>query len=227
MQALVDDIIADPIEGLLTRKPQTWFSMASDRTLNQERDSVQRSYARAEATKKRAFSSFLAARQDMVLRTAMKMLRQREDAMDVLQEVALILYKRWDALDQEKNIEGWLYRVTVNECYRWLKAKKKVFVEREESTVEAVKDDAPGQDAHVRTRQFQVFLGTALGLLSEQERLAFVLRDIEQRPGKEIAQMMGCQGTTVRGYYFSARKKLAAHIKARAPEWLSLLGGAV
>lgn len=67
-----------------------------------------------------AFSAFLMARQDQLLGIATRMLRSRDDAMDVLQEVACLLYKHWHSLDANNNVDGWLYRVTVNECHRWL-----------------------------------------------------------------------------------------------------------
>ncbi|MCB9640865.1 MAG: sigma-70 family RNA polymerase sigma factor [Myxococcales bacterium] len=180
------------------------------------------SFSNVEA-KKTAFATFLMERQDRLLGMAYRILRDREAALDVLQEVALTLFQRWEDLDQQKNVEGWLYRVMVHACYRWLRSQP-AFVEVELVESHAHTGARTPQEAHLRTLQFQSFLAKALECLTEQERLAFLLRDIEQRPGKEIAVLMDCQGTTVRGYYFSARKKLAAYIERYAPEWLSLLG---
>lgn len=170
-----------------------------------------------------AYADFLAAHQNEILRSAQSILRNREDAMDVLQEVALKLYKHWGRLDEERNISGWLYRVTVNECYRWLRTHRHNTEPLEEVQAEQLQRQ-PSQEAHIRSLQFQRFLADALEILSEQERLAYVLKDLEQRSGREIAALMGCQGTTARGYYFSARKKLATFIQQQAPEWLALLG---
>lgn len=172
---------------------------------------------------KAEFSQFLLERQDRLLGVAYRMLRDREAALDVLQEVALTLFQHWDSLDREQNIDGWLYRVMVHACYRWLRNKPS-FDAFEQTEHLGDSTTRTPQEAYLRTLQFQAFLREALEQLSEQERIAFLLRDIEQRPGKEIAALMGCQGTTARGYYFSARKKLAAYIEQQAPEWLSLLG---
>ncbi len=174
--------------------------------------------------KRSAYSSFLKERQDRLLGIACRVLRDREAALDILQEVALVLYQRWEEVDQEQNPDGWLYRVTVHACYGWL--RKRAIRDIGSDALERADSAAipASQEGYLRTQQFQVFLGKALERLSEQERIAFVLRDIEQRSGKEIAELMACQATTARGYYFSARKKLASHITTQAPEWLSLLG---
>lgn len=171
-----------------------------------------------------AFSSFLAAHQDRILGVAMRMLRSRDDALDVVQEVACLLHKHWHTLDANQNIQGWLYRVTVNECHRWLRRHARYQLPDEAAAVATLQAHGPQQEEHLRTQQFQTFLAQAMAILSEQERIAFVLRDIEQHPGKEIAAIMECQPTTARGYYFAARKKLASYIREHAPEWLSLLG---
>ncbi len=175
--------------------------------------------------KQQAFSSFLGKHQDRLLGVAARLLRNRDDAFDVLQEVAIRIYKNWSDLDASNNIDGWLYRVTVNECYRWLRNKPKVTVDEQQISLDSLQAETRQQEEHLRTKQFQRFLVEALAELSEQERIAFVLRDIDQRSGKEIASIMDCQPTTARGYYFVARKKLATYIKEQAPEWIALLGG--
>jgi RNA polymerase sigma-70 factor (ECF subfamily) len=179
---------------------------------------------RASRQKQRAFAAFLEARQHQLLKTIVRLLRNREEALDVLQEVAMTLYTHWERLDEQQNIDGWLYRVAVNESYRWLRARKKHPLATEEQASSFGPVAHPRQEERVRTKEFQRFLSGALELLSEQERLAYVLRDLEQCSGKEMAAVMGCQPATVRGYYFSARKKLAEHIQTQAPEWLALLG---
>lgn len=211
--------------------PLKWFSHARKsrgevqvETRPAEEDVLEHEGSISKERTRQNFSAFLKLRQDRILGTATRVLRNRDDAFDVLQEVSLTIYKRWDELNTSLNIEGWLYRVTINECYRWLRKKPKSPNELESAMLEALPASAPHPEEQLRTKEFQAFLAQALELLSAQERMAFVLRDLEQHPGKEIANMMECQATTARGYYFAARKKLAAHIKTSAPEWLSLLG---
>ena len=174
---------------------------------------------------KQAFSSLLKRHQDRILRTALHILRNRTDAFDILQEVSFIMYRSFQELDTSNNIEGWIYHVTVNECYRWLRKHAKTSTHGDMSAFEDLFVEEARQEGELRTQQFQSFLKGAMEILSEQERVAFVLRDLEQLPGKEIADVMGCQPVTARGYYFAARKKLAKHIRLVGAEWLSVIGG--
>lgn len=170
------------------------------------------------------FSTFLTARQHMILGVAARILRNREDALDVLQEVAIRLFRHWHEIDGTKNTEGWIYRMTVNECCRWLQRNHRHTVDDSGIALDTIPSEQPEPEHALHTREFQRVLATALDILSEQERVAFVLKDLEQHSGQDIAEIMGCQPTTARGYYFSARKKLASHITQNAPEWLVLLG---
>ncbi len=201
-----------------------WFQLTQKKASASDATSVVTGHPTMHEETRAAFSTFLLAKQDQLLGIATRMLRSRDDAMDVLQEVACLLYKHWHSLDESNNVDGWLYRVTVNECHRWLRKRSKYQLTEEPTDLPGLPNQQPQQEGYVRAQQFQRFLHGAMEILSEQERIAFVLRDIEQQPGKSIATLMECQPATARGYYFSARKKLAAHIKTEAPEWLSLLG---
>lgn len=184
---------------------------------------IESSTVHSKAQIRKQFSSFLSLHQNRILAIAANLLHSREDALDILQEVALKIYQNWQKLDHSQNIDGWLYRVTVNESYRWLNTKSKLPIDSKEHCLESLQTASPEQEGHLRTKQFQLFLAKALEQLSEQERIAFVLRDIEHLSGKEIAQIMDYQATTARGYYFSARKKLAQYIQKDAPEWMSII----
>jgi RNA polymerase sigma-70 factor (ECF subfamily) len=172
----------------------------------------------------RQFEVFFGERQNYLLGIAYRVLRDREAALDLLQEVAVILYQHWHKIDHQQNIDGWLYRVTINACYRWLRTQVNFDAELGAVDAESCDRYTLQQEDYLCAKQFQTFLAKALTILSEQERVAYILRDLEGHSGKDIAQLMGCEATTARGYYFAARKKLAIYIEKNAPEWLTLIG---
>ena len=59
--------------------------------------------------------------------------------------------------------------------------------------------------------------------LSPQQRAAFVLREIEELPVREVAEALGCGTSTVRSHISLARKTLQAGIRRRYPGY-ELLG---
>ena len=59
--------------------------------------------------------------QQMVYRTALAITGDREAANDLLQDVFLRLYRFADRIDRQRPLEPWLYRITANLSYTWVK----------------------------------------------------------------------------------------------------------
>ena len=59
-----------------------------------------------------------------------------------------------------------------------------------------------------------------VGVLTPQQRSAFVLREMEGLETAEVAEVLGCSATTVRNHIFQARKALRRELRARFPEYL-------
>ncbi len=59
------------------------------------------------------------------------------------------------------------------------------------------------------------------GVLSETQRLVFVLREFEEKDGKDIAAILECRESTVRNHLFQARRLLRDEIRKRYPEYTS------
>ena len=66
------------------------------------------------------FEAFMAAYQDMVYSTAMRLLSNSAEAEDISQEVFLKAYDRFAELSQSKTAGGWLKTVTRNMCLNHL-----------------------------------------------------------------------------------------------------------
>ncbi|MGZ6970462.1 MAG: RNA polymerase sigma factor, partial [Thermoanaerobaculia bacterium] len=62
---------------------------------------------------------------------------------------------------------------------------------------------------------------TCAGVLSEKQRLVFVLREFEDKDSREIAQILGCRESTVRNHLFQARRLLREEIRKRFPEFVA------
>jgi RNA polymerase sigma factor (sigma-70 family) len=59
-----------------------------------------------------------------------------------------------------------------------------------------------------------------VGVLTPQQRSAFVLREMQGLDTAEVAEVLGCSATTVRNHIFQARKALRREMRARFPEYL-------
>jgi len=155
-----------------------------------------------------AFEALVAAHEQMVLRTAYRLLGQLADAQDAAQEVFLRLLRNLSGIEGDP--KGWLYRVTVNVCNDHHRRRKKVFELDERSA-----DPAPDPERVFTLDERKRLLNEGLTRLPERERAAVVLRDIEGLSTAEVAAALGVEEVTVRSHISSARVKLAKFVRNR------------
>jgi RNA polymerase sigma-70 factor (ECF subfamily) len=155
------------------------------------------------------FDELMAAHQQRVLRTAYRLLGRLEDAQDVCQEAFLRLYKNYDSLDSQP--QAWLYRVTVNLCNDHFRRTRRL-----EPVEFEPPDPGPSAIHSLEQEDRKRLLTAGLRRLSERERSAIVLRDIEGLPTPEVAAILGVEEVTVRGQCATARQKLAQYVRRHA-----------
>ncbi len=168
---------------------------------------------RAKSGDTTAFDQIITGHQRRVIALAWRMLGNNEDARDAAQEIFLRVYKHLDRFDPAQDFSGWLYRIAVNVC-RDLARKRRSNPSSLEAEFEAGKIAEPASphntEAAALLAQEQAILRRALATLSEKERAAIVLRDLEGLPTEEVARILGSSPTTVRSQISSARVKIKA-----------------
>jgi RNA polymerase sigma-70 factor (ECF subfamily) len=152
-----------------------------------------------------AFEMLMRPHERLVLVTALRLLGNLEDAQDASQEVFLRLYRNLGKLRASGNLAGWLYRVTVNVCHD-VRARRPAETPLEEA-VELVSPGADPQQMATRNEEHRA-LELSLRLLSNKERAAVVLRDLEGLSTEEVARILGASQATVRSQIFQARIKM-------------------
>jgi len=161
---------------------------------------------RAMAGDRAAFDELMHSYERQVLMTAWRLLGSKEDAQDAAQEVFLRLYRHLHRVDPKRPLLPWLYRMTVNVCHdlhrkwRWDLALRVQEVERASADA-----DPAGEIARAEQKQM---VAAALQTLTEKERAAVVLRDIQGLSTREVAGILGSRETTVRSQICSARMKI-------------------
>ena len=157
------------------------------------------------------FEALMRRHERLVLGTALRLLGRIEDAQDASQEVFLRLYRNLGKLRSCENLAGWLYRVTVNVCHD-SRAHRREATSVEDEAAALVSPGADPQLAATRNERQRV-LELSLRLLSEKQRTALVLRDLEGLPTAEVAQILGASQATVRSQIFQARVKIKGFVE--------------
>lgn len=147
-------------------------------------------------------------------RIALAYLREREDALDVVQEAFVKAYQgaaRWDG---SAEAGPWLSRITVNLAIdRWRRNKRRgqTFAPlAEDDHVASLADPRAVPDRAVATREARDRLAVALRALPERQRAVVVLRHYQDHSLEEIAQALGMSLGTVKSSLHRALARMRA-----------------
>lgn len=140
------------------------------------------------------------------LAIARRILRDADEAEDVVQEVFTRLYSQNVRFDGKAAYTTWLHRILVNSSINSLRAKKRRG--KLESTVGGAEDP---EETAVGNQQRALFI-EALQHLSEQHRQVVTLRDLRGYSYPEIARMLGLPEGTVKSALNRGRTRLMAHM---------------
>jgi RNA polymerase sigma-70 factor, ECF subfamily len=153
-----------------------------------------------------AFDGLISCFEAKVLKTALYLTRNMDEAQDIAQEVYIKIFRNIHTCKDPDRVNNWVYRITINAA-RDFQRRKRLFLPLE-GIVKILRPHDPVIRGEIRTR-----LTEALILLSFNERTAFVLKVLEEMDTDEVAEILGCRTATVRSYLHGAKKKLQEHFR--------------
>lgn len=181
---------------------------------------------RAQAGDETAFQEIVERYQSKVFSIIHGIVRQRNDVEDIAQQVFAKVYFSIRNFDFRSSLITWVYKITVNECYDYLRKKKvrKLVYESDlsEDEVRRVENAEPVNERQARvdtTLARRDYIVKLLSRLSEEERLLMMMKEVEGHSVEELARMTGMNENTIKVKLFRARQRLvkAAQRLDRAP----------
>ncbi len=161
-----------------------------------------------------AFRQLVERHQDDVFYLALGLLRNRDDAEDVVQDVFIRTYKTLERFRGQARLATWLYRVTLNACRDFQRRRRFAtlqeslgLVPRAESRWVEERADADPERA-AASGELRREVARAVERLSPAERDVFVLRQYNQLSIRETAEITGRAEGTVKNLLFRALRKL-------------------
>jgi RNA polymerase sigma-70 factor (ECF subfamily) len=164
-----------------------------------------------------AFDAIVRAHQDRVYAFCARMLSDREDALDVAQEVFLSAYRNLGGFREEAALSTWILKIAANRCLNRIRQRSSLAA-REVSFPEGTgRDDMPFQppapaegrpDRIAENRELARVLEKALGRIEPDSRWLLLLSDVEGFTYEEIAAMAEIPVGTVKSRLHRARMAL-------------------
>jgi len=204
--------------------------LVADATAERQLPEDSRGYERSLAALARegdsdAFAELVRRRTPGVLAFLRRMLGDAEDARDVAQLTFVKVWENLPRYDPAWAFSTWLFRIAGNlaiDALRSRRSRQKTeaesfrLVRGGKSMGDSVESEGP---AGLERAEVMRIFAACSSVLSEKQKMVFVLRELEEKESREIADVLGCRESTVRNHLFQARKLLREEIRRRYPEF--------
>ncbi|MCK4538924.1 MAG: RNA polymerase sigma factor [Candidatus Krumholzibacteria bacterium] len=168
---------------------------------------------------KRAFDRLIVLHQRMVFSLCFRLLGEYDEADDAAQEVFIKVHRHIGGFRFESSFRTWIYRVTVNTCRNRMDTreyrmkKKKVSIEKGPSYRDGdspvdIPDRSESPLGAITRKEVGRMIQGAIDLLSGEQKMVVVLKDIQGRSYEEIVDMTGLKMGTVKSKLSRGRLKL-------------------
>ncbi len=163
-----------------------------------------------------AFDELMLKYQKLVCKVAMNYVREKQNALDVTQDVFLKVYKHLDRVTAKGMFKPWLLRITYNESINWLRKSKPHEELDELADYNPAVGEAPEQEAVVLDKENRSLLLRGLEKLNRKYKLSVSLRYAEGMRIKEIADVMDCSEGMVKSLLFRGVRQIRDRVARSA-----------
>src|SRR5271169_5666184 len=122
------------------------------------------------------------------------------DAQDLTQEAFIKALQRQEQLKDTEKAAHWLSRIASNTAIDFLRRSGKVNFCEIDTLVEPLREQTESPEQAVLRSEHRAYLEEGLTFLTERERTALLLRDVEGLAADEVAEQMNCSKATVRSH---------------------------
>lgn len=163
-----------------------------------------------------AFKRIIDAYADRIFNACFNLLRNREDAEDLTQEVFTSVYLSIDSFEGNSKLSTWMYSIAINKSKEFLrkKTRKKRFgflttlAQDNSHVVPSATIDFQHPGVQLEDKERAKILFQAIDQLAENQRLAYLLHKIEGRSYQEIAEILETSVSSVESLMFRAKQRL-------------------
>ncbi len=164
-----------------------------------------------------AFTELITRYQKTVFRVAYGFFRDRDDAMEIVQETFIRLYRKLDGFDENDEhtlFDKWVYRIAYNLCidyYRKFKKPKADMKEIYEFDRDSKTASTRAED-HLDRENFQHQVKKSMLRLPKKQQTVFVLKHFHGLKHQEISEQLDLSVGTIKTLYHRSIKNLKKYL---------------
>jgi RNA polymerase sigma-70 factor (ECF subfamily) len=184
---------------------------------------------RGQAGDHSAFSELVRRHRTTAMKVALSIVRDRLDAEDEVQNAFWKAHEHLLQFQQDSRFSTWLTRIVVNQCLMRLRQARRakfVYIDEAPRNAEVVTlelaDPQQSPEKELAERQLAAVLRQEICRTPPLLRHVFLLRDVQQRPMAEVAEILGISVAAAKSRLLRAR----AELKNRMKRHLPIVGGA-
>jgi len=156
-----------------------------------------------------AFDELMIRYERQIYRLCYRFVENRDDAMDLAQEVFIKAFEHLGSFRRESSLKTWLYRIAMNHCINHKKKHSQEFVEVNEYTGSVMSS----VQSQLEEREQREHLRRMVQQLPPKQKAILELRINEHLSYEEIAHISGRSVSTIKASVFFALEKLRKLVK--------------
>jgi RNA polymerase sigma-70 factor, ECF subfamily len=172
----------------------------------------------------RSFSVLVRLYKNQVAALAYKIVGDYDEAADITQDVFVKTNRNIWRYDEKKKFYTWLYRITVNASIDYMRKHNRHHHESIDNVQEKADDKFESPDASYKRERIRQYIKEATNTLTDKQKSAFILRDIDGCHIDDVANIMDMPEATVRWYLHRARVKMRKELLKKCPGLLLSMG---
>jgi len=151
-----------------------------------------------------------------------KMVRNREETEDLVQEAFMKAFHALPTFNEEYAFSTWLYKIAINNCIDHMRKKRlktysinKPVQSKDGELGREFPDTSMSPDKNILSEEKSKIIAAAIDELSENYKVAIILRHTEEKSYEEIAAILNIPLGTVKARIFRAREMLKKKLKGK------------
>ena len=165
-----------------------------------------------------AQSRFIADNMRRIFLQIYRVVGNVDDAQDLTQETFIKALQRQDQLKDLEKAAHWLSRIASNTAIDFLRRDSRVSFSDIDDLADPLSTPASNSPEQILLRsERSQYMADGLRLLTDRERMALIMRDVDGLPAEDVAKHLNCSKATVRSHIANARIKFQRYLERRKP----------